>query len=270
MLQCDFAQISDFPERFEQNSSPDRFGLAGELRRIERQAFPVDAGELAVPPVRQVVQPRSILTRQAGGTGDRGRNYTSIRRIEFRNYSMPDAIPGIRQIGVRFIVHPRFAKAGEVLAEVAPRGVQQRTNERSPAWIDATQPGQSGTANQLQEKRLRLVVPGVASGDPVGAKVRGAAVQECIPRTACGFLDAELFRRCIFGDIHGVDHSADSQPLTQGAAELLITGSGWTQVMVEVSETGNIEASIRRELAKDERESHRVRATGEGDEHTAA
>ena len=63
MLQCDFAQISDFPQRFEQDSSPDRLRFGREGRRVERQAFRVRDGKFPVPTICQLVQPGTVLTR---------------------------------------------------------------------------------------------------------------------------------------------------------------------------------------------------------------
>jgi len=118
MLQCDFAQISDFSQRFEQNPSPDRLGLGRELRCVESQAVPVAGGELAVSPIRQFVQPRPILTRQAGSAGDRHGGRAAIGRVELRDNPVPDSIAGIGHVGVGFVLDPRLAPGPEVVAKV--------------------------------------------------------------------------------------------------------------------------------------------------------
>ena len=183
---------------------------------------------------------------------------------------MADAVAGICQISVRFVLHPRFTPGGEVLAEVGAGDVKQRANEGSPARIDPAEPGQPGASNQLQEKRLGLVVPRVAGGDLAGVKVRRAAVQKSVARPARRFLDAQMLRRGVVRDIDVVDGNRELEPGGQLAAELLVAVCGLTQTVVDVRETGQGETTVSGELTKDHREGDRIRAARDGDQQTAA
>jgi hypothetical protein len=104
---------------------------------------------------------------------------------------MPNAVPGICQISVRSRPPSMIRRGREVLAEVGARDIKQRANEGASARIDAAEPGQSGASNQLQEKRLCLVVSRVADGDPAGVKVRA---QRCRKAYRCARAASSMLR----------------------------------------------------------------------------
>jgi hypothetical protein len=68
----------------------------------------------------------------------------------------------------------------------------------------------------------------VAHGNPVGAKVRRGAVQEGVARPACGFLDAQMLRPRVIGDINLADDNRELESGGQCAAELLVAVRGRT------------------------------------------
>jgi hypothetical protein len=127
--------------------------------------------------------------------------------------------------------------------------------EGSPPGIDPGQSGQSGPANQLQEKRLCLVVPRVADRDLAGVEVRGAAVQKGVARPARGILDAQMLRRSVVSDVNVADDDWQLEPGCQRATELLVAVGGRAKAMVHVRQAGQGETAIDRELPEDQGES---------------
>ena len=118
---------------------------------------------------------------------------------------MPDAVAGVLEVGIRVVLDPGLPGPFEILAQFRAGHLDQWPNDVSALRIDPTQPGHAGTANQLQQKRLRLIVPRVANRHAIGANLDRASTQRFVAQPPCGILNRESLRGCIRPDVHGLD-----------------------------------------------------------------
>ena len=68
----------------------------------------------------------------------------------------------------------------------------ERAHDRPRARVDPAQSARTRAANQPQQKRLGLIVAGVADGDAIGAQPAGRAGEERVARVVRGAFDATL------------------------------------------------------------------------------
>ena len=183
---------------------------------------------------------------------------------------MPDTIPRVRQIAVRLVIDPRFAPRVQVVAQLGAGRIEQRPDDRLPTRVDPAEAGQSGASNQLQQKRLCLVVARMADGNPVSPDVCRASVQEGVARAPRCLLDAQPLGGRVVSNISATDDERQIDPCREFAAELLVAVCGRAQTVVEVRQAGQTESTVRRQLPEDEGEGNRVRAARQGDEQTGS
>ena len=122
--------------------------------------------------------------------------------------------------------------------------LDQWPNHVSALRIDPTQPGHAGTANQLQQKRLRLIVPRVANRHAIGANLDRASTQRFVAQPPCGILNRESLRGCIRPDVHGLDVDRHTELSRKFAAELLVAPGIWPQLVIDVREGDDAEAAM--------------------------
>jgi hypothetical protein len=72
-------------------------------------------------------------------------------------------------------------------------------------------PRQPGTANQLEENRLRLIVQGNAHGDAIGGPSGGDPIEELVPASAGRILHREPFRARVRGNVSVLDQNVESR-----------------------------------------------------------
>jgi hypothetical protein len=215
-----------------------------------------------------LIQPLRVLPRQSGCPGNRGNRTATVRAVQLGDDAMPDPVSGIPEILVRFVVNPRLAGGNEVLPQVCARDVEEGADQHPVARIDSAKTRQSGAPNELQQERLRLIVPRVPDRNPGCPGFCRSTVEEGVPHAARALLDGESLLRSIGSDVHRVDDDGKAMPGSEFAAELLVARSRWPQLMIEVSQASDVEAPMLGKISKNQRQCHRIGTARKGDEQT--
>ena len=183
---------------------------------------------------------------------------------------MTDSVAWIGEVGIGVVLDPDLTSRTQVVAKFLPRDLEQGPNHLTPLGVDAAQPGQPGPANQLQQKRLGLVVAGVSDGNAAGVDIGGAAAEGLVPEPASRVLNREPLRRRIRPDVDGLDRDGQLETLRQVAAEVLVSAGLGAQLVIHVGEADYAETGMFGEFTKEQGQGDRVRPAGDTNQHTTA
>src|SRR5205814_2012754 len=134
-------------------------------------------------------EPLGVFTHQPSGARNRRPRRSARRAIELRKHHVPNAVPRVVQILVRFVLDPPLTALRKILPEVRARDLEQRTNYAAAPRMDAAESRQSRAANQLQEKRLCLIVLRMAYGNTLRSQRVGGLLHKVISDPAGRIFD---------------------------------------------------------------------------------
>jgi hypothetical protein len=159
---------------------------------------------------------------------------TAGRAIELRQYRVADAVPGVLEVIVRFVLDPPFAALREIVSKLRAREVKERSNHPTAPGINARESRQSGAAHQLQQERFRLVVLRMAHRNAVGSQGIGRTLQEVISDPAGRIFDRQASSACIPFDVGAFHEDPEIEAIGQLATEHLIAIRGWAESVIEM------------------------------------
>jgi len=177
---------------------------------------------------------------------------------------------GESRVGVRCI----FAKARTSLFEVAfdlPPPYFDEGADDSAVFDGMNRSKSAGarTAEKAQEKRLRLIVEGMAYGDSLRAELCRLGFEELVAGVPALVLDRALAFACALGHVGTARCEGKRQPFRERAAERLVLFGLRAKAVVQVGENQR-DPEARFQLEEELRERDRIRASGKADEHPVA
>jgi hypothetical protein len=171
---------------------------------------------------------------------------------------MANAIAGIPEIGVRVILDPSLPGSLQIFTQFLAGDFEQWSNDIATLRINPTQPGHPRAANQLQEKRLGLIVPRMPDRHSIGSNLDGTSTKRFVAQPPCGILNRETLRCCVRPDVHGLNVDGHADSCGEFAAEPLVAVGIRPELVIDVCERNEAEAAVLRELAQEKRQRHRV------------
>jgi hypothetical protein len=181
-----------------------------------------------------------------------------------------NAIARIFEVRIGLILHPALTTRLEITAEIAARHIEQWPDNGSPPRIDSTEALHSGSANQLQEKRLCLIVASVPDGDPVCRCGSGRPVKEVVPKTTSRVFDRQSLCQRIRGNVDRLHRNRKTQASTQVAAELFVTAGRATKAVIQVSESDHAESALFGKLPEQQNQRDGIGTTGHTNQNSGA
>src|SRR6185503_3958007 len=206
----------------QEDPAPQRWRLSKQRCCFNRQAIRRCGGQFPVAAGGQLIEPLRVLARQPRGACNRGTRRAVGGTVQFGQHDVADTVPRVLEVVVRFVVDPTFAAAGEVAAQVRARDVEQRANDAAAPRMNARKASEPGAANQLQEKRLRLIVLRVADRDAVGAQRVGRVLHKVVSDPAGRIFDRQVPAAGVRLDVLVLHNDSQSDTARQIAAERLV------------------------------------------------
>src|SRR5262245_226719 len=136
--------------------------------------------------------------------------------------------------------------------------------------MDCAKAGESGAANQLQQKRLGLVVTGVAHGNSVRRDRFGNPVKKGVPQPTGGVFDRQSLRGRVRSYVNGLDGQWKTDTFGKLAAEPLVAHRRASKAMIQVGEGDDREPMVFGKLLEQEHERNGVGSTREADQQASA
>ena len=147
---------------------------------------------------------------------------------------MPHAVARVGRIGVRLVLAPGETALREVREHLAARDREQRAQQVAAREPHAGETGRTAAAQQPQQQRLGLVVPGVRDGDRHGALVVLDPAQEGVALAARRLLEAALLGARALADAAAPGAQRHAERGAQLVAEGGVVGGAGPQAVVEV------------------------------------
>ncbi len=168
---------------------------------------------------------------------------------ENRQEFVPDAVAGVGRVGVGGVFAPGLIGLEEEGFDVGATGVEEGAEDLSGPGtgdgndgVDGAEALGPGSAEELHEDGLGLVVEGVGGEDGIGLAGEDEGVEEVVADGAGGFFNGLGISGCTgFGEAGGdagaVEVEGDVEPGAEGFDELLVGGGffGGTDAVVDVS-----------------------------------
>jgi hypothetical protein len=126
-------------------------------------------------------------------------------------------------------------------------------------------------AQQTQQERLGLVVPGMRHGNRGCPQPRGRTIEKGVARDVRGVLDRHVPGAREPGDIDALDIDRDPEAVSESAAEPLVAvGFGPAKLMIQMRGADHPKALFPGDVLQRKQQSHRIGATRQRDSHAAA
>jgi hypothetical protein len=169
---------------------------------------------------------------------------------------MPNSIPWVLEVSIRVVFNPGLAHRPEVFAQFLARYVEQWTNDFSSLRVHPGETGHASASNQLQQKRLGLIVPCVANGQPIRPNRDRAAVQTLVAEPSGCIFQGQPLRRGVGPHVHRLHRDWQIESHGELAAELLVATGAGSELMIDVSQTHEAEAAVLGQLAEEKCQRH--------------
>jgi len=140
---------------------------------------------MAAAPIKPGTEPINVLPNSIGqNVNDRGVETPFDEREQF----CPHPIPRHAQIVVCFVVDKGNRLFTEERLQVRAPAVEQRPNQVCASRVHRTKSSRSRPPKKSEQKRLRLIVAGMAKRDHVSAELDPRPLQKRMPnRSRCVF-----------------------------------------------------------------------------------
>ncbi len=244
-------------------------GRAGECFAVEDERVAVTGRG----PRQRALRHAAHVARLLGDQVRRPRERLAHARIEallqVRQELVPHAVARVGRIGVRLVLAPGETALREVREHLAARDREQRAQQVAAREPHAGETGRTAAAQQPQQQRLGLVVPGVRDGDRHGALVVLDPAQEGVALAARRLLEAALLGARALADAAAPGAQRHAERGAQLVTEGGVVGGAGPQAVVEVR-GDELEAAAAAERRERVQERHGVGAAGEGDEQRLA
>ncbi|HUK35390.1 MAG TPA: hypothetical protein VLV86_15850 [Vicinamibacterales bacterium] len=132
------------------------------------------------------------------------------------------------------VINERQSPLGKECAQFTPSAVEQRTNDSSVPRVHARQPARTRTAQKSKEKRLGLIVAGMAHRDRVSGEMPARSTEEFVARSPRSTLDRMSFAPRALRDGLTFDKEGPAQLLSHRSAERFVATSVLPQLMIEM------------------------------------
>ncbi len=120
---------------------------------------------------RERVEQVVVVSQHLGLAGEHVDEIARRAALEPRHHLAPEPDPPVVQLVVHRILHRCQAEPGADLVRVGAAQCQEWPPERAPLDGHAREPGGSAPAQQCEQDRLGLIVPGVPHEQRLGARV---------------------------------------------------------------------------------------------------
>jgi hypothetical protein len=136
--------------------------------------------------------------------------------------------------------------------------------------MNAREPGQPGSPNELQQKRLGLIVARVPDRNAIGVRRHRCAMEEVVAQSTRRVFNRQSLRRGIAGNVYRFDLDRKVSRIGKRATERLIAVGCRSKPMIQMREADDVESTVLRHLAEDQRERNRIRTAGHTNQHAAS
>jgi hypothetical protein len=270
MFQANFAAVSNRSEPPQQNTTLQGRGLFVQRGGVDVEAVGRLSGQDPKPAFRQFVEPLAVLAGEPGRPGDCRTGIGPGSQVQLGEHAMTNSVPGVLEVRIRVVLNPGLTDRPQILAQLLTRNLEERADHIPSLRVDAAETRHAGAANELEQKRLGLVVARMANGQTIGANLHRTAVQALVAKPPGRVFDREPLRRRIGPDVHGLDRDRQIESGRELATELLVAGGFGPELVIDVSQTHQAEAPVHGEIAKEKRQRYRVGSAREADKDTTA
>ena len=269
MVEADFPPPRYRPECTQHHRTANGRGFGRQSPGVDFEPLATRVAQLGISAVRLLVNPPRVLPDQSRGPCDSGTGWSTVGLVELWKDSMTHPVPWISKIGVGVILDPGLPPLAQIGPQVRPRHVDQRPDDRVATGVNRAQASQPRPSGQLQNKRLRLVIFGMADRDDICSRLTRGAPEEVVPDSPPGILEREPLAGCIAGHIEGFHDEGKAATGREVAAKRFILLGVRANLMIQVGNAGDPEATVTREFLKDQCQRNRIGSAGQPNEDAA-
>jgi len=179
-----------------------------------------------------------------------------------------DPIPRNPHIVIRRVVDEGNLLGLEKGPQLGARTIDQRPDDDTVSRMHRSETTSSGSADEPQEERFRLVVPGVADGDDVGLVGRDGATEKVVAHHVGSRLEGTVRSRRGRADVDTLEHERQASRSSDLPAELLVIRSRGAKLMIEVSDRHELQCGSAIEGTEEVKQRHRIGSARQRDNDT--
>lgn len=181
---------------------------------------------------------------------------------------MTNAIPRDRSVAVCGIFAECNVAFFEKRTDVDPIGIEEGSHDDSGTGMHAAQAARAGPAKQPQEKRFRLIVPGMRHGNGRGVCKSGGAREELVARVMRRVFGGDTGRPGERRNVNTFDVQRNVEGGSDTPAEFFVgVCIGAAELMIQVDRANEVKTFDRRDLPQRVEQRDRIGAARQGDNH---